>query len=124
MPSCGPADGPAFDVIISENRLRCAYPRRSPAPGQTYLRIWVLGEDEPEMPSTLEVGTGGSVYEGVAAEHCVKDDTCMNATDGSVGFGILSRGAESVSYDLMFEDGSNRSGVVRFERCERRFPCG
>lgn len=135
MPSCGPADGPAFDVHVSRRTFSCD---RLPPYGdgedlQPFIRIWVIGRREPVIPSTIDVTAGKSrsnrphPYEDASVWYC-GSDPCIPAVDGYVAFNGAGDEGWTISFQVEFEDGRRESGSFVLNddlyRCETRYLCG
>lgn len=129
--ACGPADGPAFHVFITPNEVGCDWrPRRliGEASDTSYLQIWILGTDEPTLPSLFEFDStetsSPSPLDGAWAELCLRDSDCASPTGGSVRFTKGSRDSDlRMSIDATFENGSQVAATYIVRRCERKVVC-
>ncbi len=122
FPSCGPTDGPAFEVYLTVQPTSCEALQQ--ALEQRYLRLYVVGVSAPVVPSVLRVDPASSSMEGVWAEKCDRAGVCAAARGGSIRFNEgLDEGAATISLDLQFEDGTE-SGQFPLHACERPFLCG
>ena len=126
FPSCGPADGPAVEIQLSEAAPTC--PGERPRLDYPNLRISLYGTADLEPGSALEFG--GSVDPGVGfsrggfGARCSAPDECRRVERGTVRVGRQTEEATVIQIDLRYEDGGSESVRARLARCERPFFCG
>lgn len=124
-PSCGPTDGPALDLYLTNGPVGCDKLYGSLLE-ESAVRISMYGFTQPTIPSTISLKTpAASGYnKGGFATYCLEAETCMNTRSGTVHFTTSRNGAVMVSVDLTFESGHRVSGTFKTQTCERRFLCG
>ena len=135
--SCGPTDGPAFQILLTEKEIGCGEadgvgPWAPGSPAHVFISAY--GKDAPEVPSTLVLGPDAirerTYSEGGQAWRCDASGECVEVERGTVAFSAAPRGAPAgsvtASVALVFEDGSKISERYLVHRCVPEEPvlCG
>lgn len=122
-PSCGPADGPALTIHLTEHPVSCERVSEINynAPELGHLSLDLYGISQPEPGHVHRVGPDvTTAHEGGWARRCPGDgEACVPAASGRVTFGETDAGVAFVDIDLRFEGGARLRGRYPLEPCER-----
>ena len=121
---CGPADGPALTLHLTERPVSCERLHEIDynAPDLEHLGIDLYGISRPEAGHAHRVGPDvTTAHTGGWARQCPGDGgACAERGVGRVTFGETTRGEALVEVDLTFEDGARVRGRYPLQRCEAR----
>lgn len=128
LPSCGPTDGPATEIYLSEDLLQCD---RVPVmwfeepQQQTFIRIILLGF-RPPTGGTFTLGHDPEYagFRGGTAYSCAQGGGCEQTCQGTVTFGEpTEEGRIPLQVHLQFE-GEQVAGTYEAALCEQKYLCG
>jgi hypothetical protein len=106
--SCGPTDGPATAIVITDHDPgRCV--EGAPRP---WLQIEVWGGSRT---GTVTLPADGD------AQRCPAEGDCVMATSGSFAWGDATHPA---NYTVTFPDGTTESGTLTLTTCSFQMMCG
>jgi hypothetical protein len=111
--SCGPADGPALAITLTQGK-------DSKAPW-IYLSI---NENLLELPITSPKTYDLDLRSQALAGRCVNAGDCAAATSGSFTIEHLERSGGTGHYKLHFRDDTTKEGDFKLEWIEVRMLCG
>jgi hypothetical protein len=113
---CGPADGPAVSINLTQR----ADTAMAPAPPALTFYIW----ENATSISRRRIEVGSSSVQG-SARLCPVGGECVIDDSGFVRFGRAAWGdVVEGEYDVHFADGTRRTGAFQAAWQERRILCG
>ena len=132
QPTCGPADGPAFEILISSSINSCRDTQNDLYldPWQrTFTRIYIWRYPLAESLLTYYVGNSPAFESNVDgwAGVCEKGKTtCLEAESGVIRFSSPPRDEFEADIQLNYEDGTHFTQQVTVRNCPliRPLLCG
>ena len=135
--SCGPADGPAFDIFIPANQNSSCEDMQAIGYGQpwtqTFTRIYITSFPDPSSASVTTYYFGREIDPGATngtdgwAGLCMNGErSCTEANIGSIQLPPLSNAIFNARVNIHFNDGSQFNGQLQLKECNRAQPlyCG
>jgi len=112
--SCGPADGPALAISLTQT---------SDAKKGPWLNIYI-NEHLPELPVTSAKTYDVKLGSDAGSSRCISNSNCVRADSGSFTLEHLDGTGGAGLYSMHFSDGTTEEGSFELHWIEVKMMCG
>lgn len=113
--ACGPTDGPALELFLTDKQAECG--KFEPP----LIRVWIEDDLPKSVPHDYSIASSKYFF----ASRCLKQDQCPAAVSGVLHLTKYAQGkAASGDYEFHFQDGSFEKGSFDASWCVTRLLCG
>ena len=112
--SCGPADGPALAISLTQN---------GDAKKGPWLNIYI-NDHLPELPVRSPKSYDLKIGSDAGSSRCISNSDCVRADSGSFTLDRLDGTGGTGRYSMHFTDGTSEEGKFELRWIEVRMVCG